>query len=81
MVDIIILNLVGELKRYGSYVNLKAIIAGVGNSTGSSNNPTKYKTIIESGMYNTISLATPSSFWCLLIILIISLYMVVIMIE
>lgn len=50
------------IKRYGSYVNLKAIIAGVGNSTGSSNNPTKYKTIIESGMYNTISLATPSSF-------------------
>lgn len=54
----------------GSYKTFNAIIAGDndnsgnywggGSSTGSVSNPTKYKVIIESGFYNSISLANAS---------------------
>lgn len=46
------------IKRNGSYSNFRSIVAGSGNDTGSNNSPTKYKVIIESGNYNSISLST-----------------------
>ena len=39
----------------GTYVNADSIMAGNNSSTGSSNNLTKYKLIVESGIYNTTS--------------------------
>lgn len=41
-----------------NYYNLRSILGGNNNSTGSSGNPAKYKVIIESGLYNSISLST-----------------------
>ena len=41
-----------------NYYNLRSILGGNNTSTGSSGNPAKYKVIIESGLYNSISLST-----------------------
>lgn len=46
------------IKNNGSYSNFRSIVAGSGNDTGSNNAPTKYKFILESGDYNSISLST-----------------------
>ena len=48
-----------------NYYNLRSILGGNNTSTGSSGNPAKYKVIIESGLYNSISLSTGanSSTW------------------
>lgn len=46
------------LSRNGNYVNFRSVVAGNGGATGSSNNPTKYKVIIESGIYSSLSLST-----------------------
>ena len=43
------------------YVNAMAVIAGNNDSTGSRNNLTEYKLIIESGVYNMISLTNGSA--------------------
>lgn len=48
--------------RYGNnYTNFSGIIGGNTSSTGRSNNPTKYKLMVESGFYNSFALATGSS--------------------
>lgn len=39
-----------------TYANFNFVLGGYSNSTGSSSNPTKYKLIIESGVYNSTSL-------------------------
>lgn len=39
----------------GNYVNFRAIIGGP-NATGSANNPTKYRLIVESGLYNSMAM-------------------------
>ena len=49
------------IKRNGSYVNFVSVVGGSGSSSGSSDNPTKYKVIIESGVYSSISLSTGAS--------------------
>lgn len=53
------------IKRNGTYPSLRAVVGGSGSATatgtGSNNNPTKYKLVIESGMYDSISLSTGSS--------------------
>ena len=41
----------------GTNYSLLSIIGGSNSSTGSNNNPTKYKLIIESGKYNSLSIA------------------------
>ena len=42
----------------GTYYNLRSVLGGNNSSTGSSGNPTKYKLVIESGLYNSLSLST-----------------------
>ena len=49
------------IKRNGTYPNFGAVVAGNGGNSGSNNNPTKYKMVIESGIYNSISLSTGAS--------------------
>ena len=49
------------IKRNGTYPSLRAVVGGSGSATGSNNNPTKYKLVIESGMYDSVSLSTGSS--------------------
>ena len=49
------------LTQNGNYPNLRSIVAGNSNSTGSNNNPTKYKFMLESGIYNSISLSMGAS--------------------
>ena len=43
------------------YTNFSSVIGGNSSSTGQRNNVTKYKLIIESGLYNTIGLTAGSS--------------------
>ena len=45
------------LTQNGTYPNFRTVIAGNGSNTGSNNNPTKYKFVLESGIYNSISLS------------------------
>lgn len=44
------------LTQNGNYPTLRAVIGGSNSSTGSNNSPTKYKLVIETGIYNSISL-------------------------
>ena len=44
------------LTQNGSYPTLRAVIGGSNSSIGSNNSPAKYKLVIESGIYNSISL-------------------------
>ena len=44
------------ITRSGNYTTFNAVLGGYNQSTGSSSNPTKYKLIIESGFYNSISM-------------------------
>lgn len=46
------------LTQNGTYVNFISIVAGNGGSTGRNNKPNKYKVMIESGIYSSISLST-----------------------
>lgn len=48
------------LSQNGNYPSLISVVAGNGSSIGSNNNPKKYKFILESGIYNSISLSTGS---------------------
>ena len=57
-----------NIRQNGSYVNFQSIIGGMnsssfwgGSTTGSSNDPTKYKIEIESGNYNSVSLTYGAS--------------------
>ena len=43
------------IKQTTSRVNATTVVAGNGNNTGNSSNLTKYKLVIESGVYNTTS--------------------------
>lgn len=49
------------LIQNGNYLNAAAVVGGINTSTGSSSTPTKYRLIIESGIYNTLALSTGSS--------------------
>ena len=44
----------------GTYNNARGVVGGKNNATGSSNSPTKYSFIVESGYYNSISSITTS---------------------
>ena len=44
-----------------NYPTLRSVVAGNSSSTGSNNNPTKYKFMLESGIYNSISLSMGAS--------------------
>ena len=43
------------IKQYSNYVTAYGVIAGSNTSTGSSGSPTEYKTVVESGFYNTLA--------------------------
>lgn len=45
----------------GTHYNLRSVLGGNNSGTGSSGNPTKYKLVIESGLYNSLSLSTGAS--------------------
>lgn len=45
------------IRRSGNYFTLRSIVGGNNSSTGSNNNPTKNKLVIESGKYGSITLA------------------------
>lgn len=47
--------------KNGTRPNFRAIVAGNGSTTGRNNNPTKYKLVVESGIYSSISLSTGAS--------------------
>lgn len=50
------------IKKNGTNPNFRSLEAGSGSSsTGRNNNPTKYKFIVESGIYSSISLSTGAS--------------------
>lgn len=49
------------LTQNGNYPTLRSVVAGNSSSTGSNNNPTKYKFMLESGIYNSISLSMGAS--------------------
>lgn len=44
------------LNQNGNYPSLRSVVAGNASNIGSNNNPRKYKFILESGIYNSISL-------------------------
>ena len=46
------------IAQNGNYLNFKGVIAGNDSSIGNNNNPKKYKFILESGIYNSVSLST-----------------------
>lgn len=43
------------IKQYSNYITAYGVIAGSNASTGSSGSPTEYKTVVESGFYNTLA--------------------------
>ncbi len=43
------------IKQYSNYITAYGVIAGSNTSTGSSGSPTEYKTVVESGFYNTLA--------------------------
>lgn len=43
------------IKQYSNYITAYGVIAGSNSSTGSSGSPTEYKTVVESGFYNTLA--------------------------
>lgn len=43
------------IKQYSNYITVYGVIAGSNTSTGSSGSPTEYKTVVESGFYNTLA--------------------------
>ena len=43
------------IKQYSNYITASGVIAGSNASTGSSGSPTEYKTVVESGFYNTLA--------------------------
>lgn len=49
------------LTQNSNYPTLRSVVAGNSSSTGSNNNPTKYKFMLESGIYNSISLSMGAS--------------------
>lgn len=49
------------LTQNGSYPTLRSVVAGNNSNAGSNNNPEMYKFILESGIYNSVSLSTVSS--------------------
>ena len=49
------------LTQNSNYPTLRSVVAGNNSSTGSNNNPTKYKFMLESGIYNSISLSMGAS--------------------
>lgn len=49
------------LLQNGNYVAATAVVGGSNTSTGSSSAPTKYRVIIESGIYNSLALSTGST--------------------
>ena len=46
------------LTQYDNYPTLRSVLAGNSSSIGSNNNPAKYKFMLETGIYNSISLST-----------------------
>ena len=44
------------LAQNGTYPSLRSVVAGNASNIGSNNNPRKYKFVLESGLYNSISL-------------------------
>ena len=48
------------ITQYSSYVNARAVLGGSNGGTGSSGNPTRYRMIVESGVYSNMSLANGS---------------------
>lgn len=49
------------LTQNSNYPTLRSVVAGNSSSTGSNNNPTKYKFMLETGIYNSISLSMGAS--------------------
>ena len=43
------------IKQYSNYITASGVIAGSNASTGSSGSPTEYRTVVESGFYNTLA--------------------------
>lgn len=48
--------------QYGSYTSFATVMGGSNGSTGSSSNVTKYRLIIESGIYSTFAIANGASY-------------------
>ena len=44
-------------KKYNNYFSLRSIVGGNNSSSGSNDNPTKNKLVIEAGKYSSISLS------------------------
>lgn len=49
------------ITRNGTYYTFRAIVAGSNSGTGSNGSPTKYKFMVESGFYNSLSLTNGAS--------------------
>lgn len=49
------------ITKNGNYINFNSVVGGYNSSTGSSAAPTKYRLIVESGLYNSMALSTGSS--------------------
>ena len=45
------------IKQNGSYTNFNYVLGGYSSSTGSSDSVTKYRLIVETGLYNSISMS------------------------